>query len=52
MLKERDELLCAKLPGRRASHFFNSFFMERLLISDRAYKYSNVRRWTKNFKSF
>ena len=53
MLKERDDLLCAKQPGRRRkSHFFNSFFMERLLISDRAYKYSNVRRWTKKFKSF
>ena len=52
MLQERDDLLCEGIPGRKSSHFFNSFFMERLLISDHAYTYSNVRRWSKKFDSF
>jgi hypothetical protein len=52
MLQERDDQLCEGIPGRKASHFFNSFFMERLLISDHAYTYSNVRRWSKKFDSF
>ena len=29
-LARRDEKLCAKEPGRRRSHFFNSFFVENL----------------------
>ena len=52
MLQERDDQLCKGILGRKASHFFNSFFMERLLISDHAYTYSNVRRWSKKFDSF
>ena len=52
MLQERDDLLCEGIEGCKASHFFNSFFMERLLISDHAYTYSNVRRWSKKFDSF
>lgn len=48
MLLERDERLSAGLPGRLTSHFFNSFFVAKLLEQDR-YTYSNVRRWTKKF---
>ena len=29
-LARRDEKLCAKEPGRRRSHFFNSFFVQNL----------------------
>jgi hypothetical protein len=52
MLQERDNHLCEAIGGRKASHFFNSFFMERLLISDHDYTYPNVRRWSKKFDSF
>ena len=52
MLQERDDQLCERIPGRKASHFFNSFFMERLLVDDAPYQYANVRRWSKNFDSF
>lgn len=52
LLQDRDTLLCEKYPGRKTSHFFNNFFMERLLITDRKYNYSNVQRWTKKFDIF
>jgi Ulp1 family protease len=52
LLTDRDELLCKMYPGRKSSHFFNNFFMERLVITDKAYKYSNVQRWTKKFDIF
>lgn len=48
MLMERDERLSAGQPGRLTSHFFNSFFVAKLLEQER-YTYSNVRRWTKKF---
>lgn len=48
MLMDRDERLSAGQPGRLTSHFFNSFFVAKLLEQDR-YTYSNVRRWTKKF---
>ena len=55
MLAERDELLCS-VPGtkRVKSHFFNSFFMERLLNGPyhEKYVYLNVKRWTKKFNIF
>jgi sentrin-specific protease 1 len=34
MLKERDAALCEKYPKRLHSHFFNSFFMHKLLQAD------------------
>lgn len=52
LLKDRDEMLCKKYPGRKPSHFFNNFFMERLLITDKKYNYANVKRWSKNFDIF
>lgn len=44
MLQERDKALCA-LPGssRKPSHFFNSFFVSKLLERDE-YTYRNVKR--------
>ena len=52
MLKERDDALCLLHPSRRPSWFFNSFFIEKLLIADKKYAYSNVRRWSKKFNVF
>ena len=36
----------------RTCWFFNSFFVERLLITDKGYKYDNIKRWSKNFDVF
>ncbi len=36
----------------RTCWFFNSFFVERLLITNGEYKYDNVKRWSKNFDVF
>jgi len=52
MLQERDNLLCANSPDRRSSHFLNSYFIDRLLDTERGYLYSNVRRWTRKFNIF
>jgi sentrin-specific protease 1 len=52
MLQERDGLLCAADPKRIRSHFFNSFFMERLLETDHKYCFKNVQRWSKKFDAF
>lgn len=49
MLQERDTLLCNKYPKRTSSHFFSSFFVERLLVTDKKYNFDNVTRWTKKF---
>ncbi len=53
-LARRDEKLCAKEPGRRRSHFFNSFFMQTMFDEKNndpnlrgRYNYKNVRRWSK-----
>lgn len=51
MLQERDSQLSAGVGGRRTSHYFNSFFMSKLLERDQ-YTYSNVRRWSKTFDVF
>jgi len=36
----------------RTCWFFNCFFVERLLITDGEYKYSNIERWSKRFDVF
>lgn len=36
----------------KKSHFFNSFFVERLLKTDKKYTYTNVQRWSKKFDIF
>ena len=43
MLKARDDILCIK-NGKRKSWYFNSFFMERLLVTNKEYHYANVER--------
>jgi Ulp1 family protease len=52
MLQERDDSLCEQNENRRHSHFFNSFFAERLLATDRCYTYKNVKRWSKKLDIF
>lgn len=54
MLKERDTSLCELHPNERTpSHFFNSFFMQKLLeFSKTGYDYSQVKRWTKKVDLF
>jgi sentrin-specific protease 1 len=52
MLQVRDQSLCERDPSRKKSHFFNSFFMERLIITDGKYTYANVKRWSKKFDVF
>jgi hypothetical protein len=55
-LTKRDEKLCREDPSgeRKRCHFFQSFFMTKLLDIDNTnpaiagnYKYSNVKRWSK-----
>lgn len=52
LLQERDSKLCDIYNTRKKSHFFTSFFMEKLLISNNGYAYSNVKRWSKKFDVF
>lgn len=52
MLQERDEALCKQFPNRRSSHFYNSFFISKLLDADGRYNYNNVKRWSKKFNIF
>jgi len=47
LLAKRDAELTAENPGRKRSHFFNSFFFAKLIDDDNGYKYSNVKRWGK-----
>merc|ERR1711957_59358 len=53
-LAKRDEMLCAKQPGRKRSHFFNSFFVQTMFDEKNnnsrlrgKYNYKNVKRWGK-----
>ena len=52
MLQYRDEVLCSRHKTRRPSHFFNSFFMTKLLFESKGFNYREVRRWTKSFDPF
>lgn len=45
--------MCKATRGsRKRSHIFSTFFLERLLRTDGAYQFDNVKRWTKNFNIF
>ena len=53
-LAKRDEKLCAEQPGRKRSHFFNSFFVQTMFDEKNLnpslrgkYNYKNVKRWGK-----
>lgn len=52
LLKERDDRRCELNPSRRKSWYFSSFFMEKLLESDKKYTFANVKRWSKKFDMF
>jgi sentrin-specific protease 1 len=49
VLSMRDEALSNRIPGRKRSHFFKSFFFTKLLDegATNTYRYSNVKRWSK-----
>jgi sentrin-specific protease 1 len=52
MLQERDARLCSASDGTRLpSHYFNSFFMTKLLENGQ-YNYGQVKRWSKKFDVF
>ena len=52
MLQQRDAALVAD-EGETPSHFFNSFFIPKLMGTDaRSYNYAGVKRWTKKFDLF
>jgi sentrin-specific protease 1 len=52
LLQERDDQLSAASNGaRKRSHYFNSFFITKLLENG-TYNYGNVKRWTKKFDVF
>jgi sentrin-specific protease 1 len=53
MLQERDDKLRGVNPKRKRSHYFNSFFMDKLLGNGHVgYIYKDVARWTKKFDVF
>jgi sentrin-specific protease 1 len=49
MLQLRDETLSKMFPGRRRSHIFNSFFMEKLVEDCGRYNFDGIKRWSKKF---
>lgn len=52
MLQKRDYDLYTKDSNRLKSHYFSSFFMEKLLNTDHCYNYDYVKRWSKKFDIF
>lgn len=52
MLQDRDARLCAESKGTRLpSHYFNSFFLTKLMENGQ-YNYAQVKRWSKKFDVF
>jgi len=52
LLSERDRELVKRSPDRVPSHFFNSYFISKLLDEGRppSYNYANVKRWSTKAK--
>jgi hypothetical protein len=51
LLLQRDRAFCALNPNRRPSHFFNSFFLEKLVGQHSGgYNFAGVKKWTKKAK--
>ena len=46
MLQDRDRQMCMLDSDRIGSVFMNSFFIDKLLVTDKVYTYKNVQRWT------
>jgi sentrin-specific protease 1 len=51
MLNLYDQHMRERCKGRTKSHFFNSFFIERLLRTRNKYTFANVEKWTKSLPS-
>lgn len=49
LLAKRDEKICNQQDGMKRSHFFNSFFITKILDegSTNKYTYANVKTWSK-----
>lgn len=52
LLQERDAKVCAADSSRKPCHFFNSFFIPKLMGEAGGYNYRQVKRWTKRFDLF
>ena len=46
LLHDRDNRACTTDELKTPSHFFNTFFMARLLDSNGLYTFDNVKKWT------
>ena len=51
MLNLYDQRMGKQFQDRSKSHFFNSFFIERLLRTNKKYAFANVDKWTKRLPS-
>jgi len=51
MLQERDNQLCERFPDRLSSHYFNSFFVNKLIDAKEKYDYDTVKRYD-DYKHF
>lgn len=53
LLQERDDkLVDLSYGGKKSSHYFNSFFMTKLITKTEEYSYKTVSTWTKNINIF
>jgi len=52
MLDRYDQRLCERFNTRKKSHFFNSFFMVKLLKTKKMYDYNEVASWTNKVNVF
>ena len=53
LLSKRDQDICARRPGSKRSHFFNSFFMTKMINMgndqlEGEYCFENVESWSEN----
>ena len=50
LLQLRDGALCVADPTRLPTHFFSTFFFEKMFEDDGKYKYGSVKRWSKKVR--
>jgi len=52
LLQDKDTKIFCMNFKKKTSHFFNTFFMSKLLPEKNKYNFEDVKRWTKYFKVF
>ena len=52
LLQKRDDDKAERYSSHKKSHYFNSFFYQRLVIEKGHYDFNNIKRWTKKFNIF